>query len=115
MARAPKAVLASVLGPGTTYEGDMVFEGRVRLDGHYTGRLYTEDWLELGQTGVLEGSADVAKAVIAGRVEGDLRVREHLILEPTAQISGRVDAGVMEVRPGATIDGQVRAHGKPLE
>lgn len=112
MAGGPTPVLAAVLGPGTRYEGDMVFEGRVRIDGHYVGRAYSEDWLELGAAGLIEGSADVANAIIAGKVEGDLRVRERLIIDSTARIRGRIDAGTLDVRPGATIDGPVRVRGK---
>jgi len=41
MARPTQPVLAAVLGPGTRYEGDMTFEGRVRIDGHYVGGLFT--------------------------------------------------------------------------
>jgi len=107
-----RPVLAAVLGPGTRYEGDMVFEGRVRIDGHYVGRAYSEDWLELGPAGLIEGSADVANAVVAGRVEGDLRVRERLILDGTARLRGRIDAGTLDVRPGAIIDGTVLVRGK---
>lgn len=108
-------VLAAVLGPGTRYEGDMTFEGRVRIDGHYVGRVYSEDWLELGPTGRIEGKADVADAVIAGAVDGDLRVRRRLVLEATAVVHGRIDAGTLEVRPGARIEGEVRVAGKPQE
>ncbi|MCB9779762.1 MAG: polymer-forming cytoskeletal protein [Alphaproteobacteria bacterium] len=113
MSRAP--VLAAVLGPGTRYEGDMTFEGRVRIDGHYVGRVYSEDWLELGPTGRIEGSADVADAVIAGEVDGELRVRDRLVLETTAWVRGKIDAGVLEVRPGARIVGEVRIAGAPKE
>ena len=115
MASRVEPVLAAVLGPGTRYEGDMSFEGRVRIDGHFVGRIFTEDWLELGAEGVIEGTADVANAVIAGRVEGELRVRERLVLEAGGSISGKVDVGVAEVRPGGMLDAQVRVLGKAQE
>jgi len=115
MARPTQPVLAAVLGPGTRYEGDMTFEGRVRIDGHYVGRIFSEDWLELGPSGIIEGHADVANAVIAGRVKGDLRVREHLLVEESATINGRLDAGRVEVRAGARIEGEVRIRGRAQE
>ncbi len=115
MSRKPQPVLAAVLGPGTRYEGNMTFEGRVRIDGHYVGRIYSEDWLELGPTGHIEGQADVHDAVIAGTVEGELRVRRRLVVEETARIVGKVDAGLLEVRGGARIEGEVRVLGRPQE
>ena len=115
MARKLEPVLAAVLGPGTRYQGNMTFEGRVRIDGHYVGGIYTEDWLELGPTGHIEGKADVANAVIAGRVDGELRVRERLIVEAEGVVNGKLDAGMVELRPGARIDGEVRIRGRHLE
>jgi len=109
VARKVEPVLAAVLGPGTRYEGDMSFEGRVRIDGHYVGRIYSEDWLELGPGGHIEGKVDVARAVIAGRVDGELRVRERLVVESTGHVTGKLDAAELEVRAGARIEGEVRA------
>ena len=44
----------TVMGPGTYYDGDLTFEGRVRVDGHFEGRLYTEDVLEVGTDGRID-------------------------------------------------------------
>lgn len=93
----------------------MSFEGRVRIDGHYTGRVYSEDLLELGEGGTLVGEADVARAVIAGTVEGRLRVRQHLLLMATAKVVGKIDVGVLELRRGARLEAEVRVTGEATE
>jgi cytoskeletal protein CcmA (bactofilin family) len=110
----PASQLNTVFGPDAHYEGDLAVEGRVRIDGHYAGRIYTEDCLEVGATGVLEGEADVARAVVAGRVEGRLRVRESLVVEPSGCIVGSLDAGEVELRPGARLEGEVRIVGRAV-
>ena len=102
------------MGPGAHYEGDLSFEGRVRVDGHFTGRVYSEDLLELGTEGVIEGEADVARAIIAGTVVGRLRVRERLVIESTGRVEGKLDAGICEVRPGAIVRGEVRIRGEEV-
>ncbi|MEC7949232.1 MAG: polymer-forming cytoskeletal protein [Myxococcota bacterium] len=106
--------LSAVMGPGAHYEGDLSFEGRVRVDGHFTGRIYSEDLLELGADGVIEGEADVARALIAGTVLGRLRVRERLVIEGTGRIEGKLDAGICELRPGAVVRGEVRIRGEEV-
>ncbi len=106
--------LSAVMGPGAHYEGDLSFEGRVRVDGHFTGRIYSEDLLELGAEGVIEGSADVARASVAGRVIGRIRVREHLVVESTGRIDGKLDAGLCEIRPGAIVSAEVRIRGEEV-
>jgi len=102
----------TVMGPGTRWDGDLTFEGRVRVDGHFDGRMYTEDVLEVGSKGRVEGELDVAKAIISGQVVGKMRVREHLLVEETGRIQGHLDAAVVEVRPGAEIDAVVRISGR---
>lgn len=115
MARTPEhEPLAAVMGPGARYTGDLSFEGRVRVDGHFEGRIYTEDLLEVGPDGHIEGAADVARAVVAGRLTGSIRVRERLVLEATAVVVGKLDVGVLDLRPGARVEAEVRVHGREL-
>ena len=99
------------MGPGTKWDGDLTFEGRVRVDGHFEGRMYTEDVLEVGMDGSIDGEVDVARAIVSGRVDGSIRVREHLIVEATGRIKGKLDAVRVEVRPGARLMGTVHITG----
>ena len=101
----------TVMGPGTKWDGDLSFEGRVRVDGHFEGRMYTEDVLEVGMDGFIEGEVDVSRAIVSGKIEGAIRVREHLLIETTGIIEGKLDAARVEVRPGARLIGTVHITG----
>ncbi len=105
----------TVMGPGTHWEGDLTFEGRVRVDGQFEGRLYTEDVLEVGTAGRIDGELDVARAIVSGRINGKMRVRDTLVVEGTGVIDGHLDAAVVEVRPGATMNATVRISGSTDE
>lgn len=105
--------LAALLGAGATYGGDLRFEGRVRIDGHFTGSIHTTDVLEVGSGGRVEGTLDVATLVVAGTVSGKVRVGRTLLVEGTGTLLGEVVAANLEVEPGARIDAQVRVG--PLE
>jgi cytoskeletal protein CcmA (bactofilin family) len=106
--------LGAVLGPDAHHQGDLSFEGRVRVDGQFTGRLYGEDALEIGASGVVDGEIDVAEAIVAGTVRGSLRVRGLLVIEASAAVDGLIDAGLLEVRPGARLRGELRVRGEAL-
>lgn len=108
---APERPLAGLLGRGAKYTGDLTFEGRVRVDGHYQGRIYTEDVLEVGESGVVEGEVDASVLVVAGVVRGSARARDRLVLQPTAYVEGRVDAKALEAHPGARLDAVVKVGG----
>ncbi len=108
---ARRSPLGAVLGPDTHHQGDLTFEGRVRVDGRFTGRLYSEDCLEIGVSGVVDGECDVARAIVAGTLTGRVRVREHLLIESTGEVSGVLDAGVVELRAGGKLLGEVKIRG----
>lgn len=99
--------LNALLGQGARYQGTLSFEGRVRVDGEFHGTITTDDLLEIGLTGSVEGEIDAAEVVVAGSVDGTLRARESLRLEATARVAGRVEATRMHVEPGARIEATV--------
>ncbi|MFH1465773.1 MAG: polymer-forming cytoskeletal protein [Pseudomonadota bacterium] len=105
--------LTGFLGPGAAFEGDLTFEGRLRLDGSFRGRIYSEGILEVGASGRLEGEADVARARIAGTVEGRLRVREVLTVEETAVLRGEVEVAHIRVARGASLEAHVKRMAEP--
>ena len=107
----PERPLAALLGRGATYTGEMSFEGRVRVDGTFRGRIYTDDTLEIGESGTVDGEIDAAFVVVAGVASGGIRARERLVLQPTGTLRGKVDAKALEAHPGGKVDATVRIGG----
>lgn len=95
--------LNALLGRGANYEGNLSFEGRVRVDGVFRGEIYTDEVLEVGESGSIQGEVDAEDLVVAGRVEGKVRVRGLLTVESTGCIQGEIDAASMITRQGATL------------
>ncbi len=105
-------LLSGFLGPGASWSGDLSFEGRLRIDGDFRGRIYSEDLLEIGSTGRVEGEVDVARAVVAGTVDGVLRVRDSLVIEDSAVIRGEVWMTRIRVAQGALVEAKVSRIGR---
>lgn len=103
--------LAALLGRGAAYSGDMSFEGRVRVDGAFKGKIFTDDTLEIGETGTVEGEVDAAILVVAGTMSGSVRARERLILQATGLLKGEVDAAALESVSGARIEAKLKVGG----
>lgn len=103
--------LAALLGRGAHYSGDLSFEGRVRVDGAFKGRIFTEDVLEIGEGGVVDGEIDAATLIVAGTASGKIHVRERIVVEATGALRGNLDAATLEVRPGARLDATVKVGG----
>ena len=89
-------------------EGNVTTEGRIRIDGHFSGKVFSESQLAIGKDGLFEGDADVFSAEIAGFFRGTLRVQNKLIILKTGSFSGKLDAPIAKIEEGSQIEGEIR-------
>ncbi|MCB9743721.1 MAG: polymer-forming cytoskeletal protein [Alphaproteobacteria bacterium] len=111
MSKAEERPLAALLGQGARFEGDLAFDGRVRLDGTWVGSLRSTESVEVGISGRVEGTLEAREVILAGQVSGRLVATTRLTLEASARVQGEVQALELVVRPGATIDATLRSGG----
>ena len=80
--------LSSLVAHNMAVDGDIVFEGGLRVDGrvagNVTGRNEARGLLVLSDKGVIAGAVKVYDAVINGRVDGDIEVEHFLELQANA-------------------------------
>ena len=96
----------------TVLSEEIIFEqglikgcGTVRIDGKFSGTINIEGHVVLGETGVIEGSITSDTAVLAGKLNGDVFIKDTLRATSTADISGKIEAGKLIVDEGAVFDG----------
>lgn len=82
---------------------DLVVEGTVQAE------LKDGVNLEISETGLFKGNVDVQNADISGRFEGTLVVRNQLLIRPSAIINGTIEYGIVEIQPGARVNGTLTA------
>jgi len=79
----------------------LVIEGVVQADTFSTRRM------DILESGLFHGVAEMQECVIAGRFEGKLSVLGRLTVKPTGQIYGEIEYGILEVEAGAKIEGKM--------
>ena len=82
---------------------------RLVVEGRVEAALSDIRIIEITDTGVLKGKAQVESADIAGRFDGDLVVQNHLSIRATGRVSGSVRYGSIEIERGGTIAGQIES------
>lgn len=101
----------SLIGSGTTIEGDITFTGGLRIDGHVKGNVRATGnkpgTLVLSELAKVEGEIDVAHVVINGTVAGPVRATEYVELLPKARVTGNVSYKSIEIHVGAIVMGQL--------
>jgi cytoskeletal protein CcmA (bactofilin family) len=99
--------LNAFLGVGTEYRGKLDFVGTVRIDGRFEGEISTDGDLVLGRKAYVKGVVRVGRLTSCGRIDGDVVVKEHTVLEKTSVLNGTLNTPVLEVERGAVIEGGV--------
>lgn len=101
----------TIIGPTMKVEGDFVGEGDVIVDGEVRGTLKTKQDLKVGEQAVIKADVEAVNALVSGTIEGNLTATENLELTASAQVKGDVSAKVLQVAPGATINGTITMSG----
>lgn len=103
---------------GTRMEGKINASSDIRIDGYLKGELVCEAKVIIGPQGSIEGSVKCQQAVIEGKFNGTLDVKELLHIRESANVNGDVTYGKLVVQAGAVISGTYNlqgasANGKP--
>lgn len=101
--------MSGFVGGGTVLSGEANFKGMLRVDGHLTGLITSENGtLIVSSGGRVDANINVATAKINGVVNGDIVARERLEFGRTAQVYGDVQTPVLVIEEGAVFEGGCR-------
>ena len=98
------------VGDVVNFTGEVCFKSMLRIDGHFSGNVTSEDGTLIISTGaqVTNAMINVAVAKINGTVEGNIRATKELVLGRTANVKGHVTAPALVVEEGAQLNGSCR-------
>ena len=104
--------IASLVGAGSTFVGDLTFAGGLRIDGTVQGSVRCvggegSGMLVISEKGVVEGEVRAAHLVVAGRITGPVYTTELVELQPTAKVTGDVRYRALEIHHGAVVEGKL--------
>jgi cytoskeletal protein CcmA (bactofilin family) len=98
--------LSGFVGNGTVLTGETNFQAMLRVDGHLTGRVTSENGtLIIGSTGRVDANIAVAAAQINGVVNGDIIATDKIELGRTARIGGNIQTPRLVMEDGAILEG----------
>lgn len=98
--------LSGYVGNGTVLTGEANFQAMLRIDGHLTGKVASENGtLIVGASGRVDANVAVAAAIISGSVNGDIVATEKLELGRTARVVGNIKTPRLVIEDGAVFEG----------
>ena len=98
--------LSGFVGYGTVLTGETSFQAMLRIDGHLTGRVSSENGtLIVGASGRVDANIAVASAVVSGTINGDIVATEKLELTRSARVIGNIQTPRLVIEDGASFEG----------
>lgn len=99
----------TLLARGTRFEGKLTFEGVVRIDGAFSGEIFTDDTLVVGDGAEVEARIDAAVVIVrGGTVRGAIRATESVEVYAPAKVYGDIAAPQVVIERGVFFEGQCR-------
>ena len=99
--------LTAFIDQGSSFEGKLSFKDTVRIDGHFTGEITSENTLIIGETGEIEANIRSKTVVISGSVSGDVVAGTKVVLHKSARMQGNIESPSLMIEEGANFNGQV--------
>ncbi len=107
----PQNRIDSLIGVGTTIEGNLSFSGGMRIDGQVNGNVIAAQGkpstLVLSEHARVNGEVTVTHLVVNGAINGPVSASEYMELQSKAKVNGDVHYKTLEIQLGAIIEGRL--------
>ncbi len=107
-----KGEIKAFLGPGSQFEGKLIFDEIVRLDGTFRGEVTSRDTLIVGQAADIQAEVNVGTLILSGRFKGNVKATNKVELRAPAEVEGSIDTPVLVVEEGVLLNSTLTM-GKP--
>ncbi len=105
----PATEITALLGRGTRFEGKLYFEGRVRIDGTFSGEIKSDDTLIIGDGAEVHAEIDVATVIVRGGiVHGNVRAKASIEIHAPAKMIGNIHSPSVFIDRGVEFQGSCR-------
>jgi cytoskeletal protein CcmA (bactofilin family) len=98
----------TILGKGSEFEGKLTFEGQVRIDGKFSGQIFTKDALVIGEGARVNAEINAGTVIINGVVEGNVRAAQMIELHQPGRVKGNLETPALSMDRGVIFEGSLK-------
>jgi len=108
-----KTQIATILGEGSEFEGKLVFEGTVQVEGKFIGQVQSQGTFIIGEKALVRAEIQAGIVLVRGEVHGTITARSRIEAYAPAKIFGDLSAPVLVFGEGILFQGT--SHMIPME
>jgi cytoskeletal protein CcmA (bactofilin family) len=102
-----------IVGHEITFSGEIHSCDKLMIEGSVEANLDNCRALDIAEGGLFKGSGSIEEAEIRGCFEGNLVVRNRLLIKVSGRVSGTIRYGQLGIECGGQISGDVQAQSSP--
>jgi cytoskeletal protein CcmA (bactofilin family) len=96
------------LGAETEFDGKFSFTGAVRIDGKFSGEIFSSGTLIVGESAVITSRVHVGDMVISGEVHGDIIAENKIEINVPGKLFGNIQTPKLVIEEGVIFEGNCR-------
>ena len=99
------------VGNDILLKGEIATCDRLVIEGKVDATLNDVHTVEIAETGSFKGTAQIEDAEISGLFEGELVVKNRLVIYSTGIVRGKISYGEIEIERGGELSGEIKLGG----
>ena len=103
-------LISGLLGPGSLFEGKILFEGTLRIDGKVIGEILCRNeqpsTVIITEEAVVEANIIADHVIVSGVLSGNIKAIEKLELIAPGRVEGLVYTSDLSIQDGALFQGE---------
>jgi len=110
----PESRNLSVIGQTLQFKGDLVAEEDLLIQGNVRGTInHRAKNLTIGAHGNVTANIVAQNVIVQGKIQGEIRATESVIIEPSARVVGDIFAPRVGLKEGAKFKGSIDMDSDP--
>lgn len=98
----------TILGPESSFDGKLTFQGAVRIDGQFSGEVVTDDVLVVGESAKVKAEVHVGSLILNGNFEGNVYAKNAVEIHSPGLLRGNISTPSLTIDRGVIFEGNCK-------
>ena len=104
--------ICAIIDEGCKFEGNLSFNGVVRIAGNVTGSIFSNDTLIISEGAVINADINANIILISGTVKGNMKATSRVEIRRPARFEGTITSPSLIVEEGVIFHGVTKMKDK---
>lgn len=95
----------TIIGKDSAFEGKLIFDGVVRIDGSFKGNIQSKGKLLIGETANIEAEIETGSLILSGEIKGNVTAFERVEIKGKGRFTGNIKTSILIIEEGAFFNG----------